>query len=141
MTTTEKINNAIKWINGLSETDLPQGTGELGDSKHGFCCLGYGCNALGIDFDPRDGVSNEFKNSVGLLYDTGLFVKNNKDGDFKFKLTGQIKVNDTQTAESLIELNDDTSYEFKDISNFIKSDPYRVFESEVAKGVEDYFNK
>lgn len=40
-----------KWTHRLRTTPVPQARYQLGDERHGMCCLGVGCDAEGIDFD------------------------------------------------------------------------------------------
>lgn len=134
ITTEQKIENAIKWIKGLKYTKLPQANGSLGDRESGFCCLGYGCSRLNIDYDPNNGDSDEFQKQVGLLTTTGRFSSNfdieyiNGWGNFRF-------------SNSLVSLNDDANYSFRKISTVLINHPEKIFEEEVAKGIKEYFKK
>lgn len=130
ITVEQKINNAIKWITGLTHTKLPQGKGRLGNNTEGFCCLGYGCSRLKIEFDEDDGSNDDFAEAVGLRSDIGKFYGGNtvegKDGVY---------------YDSLIELNDEAKFSFRKISTFLKKRADWIFEPEVAKGIKNHFNK
>ena len=133
MTTTEqKINNAIKWITGLTHTKLPQADGRLGNNTEGFCCLGYGCYRLKIEFDEDDADNSKFTKAVGLRSDIGKFYGGNYVED---------KDKEGSIYDSLIELNDEAKFSFRKISTFLKKRADWIFEPEVAKGIKNHFNK
>jgi hypothetical protein len=46
--------NLELWFTDLEATTLPQGTGQMGDTKAGLCCLGLGCNTAGIEFESDE---------------------------------------------------------------------------------------
>lgn len=123
MKTEQKVKNAITWIDGLKNTRVLQGIGELGDSKTGYCCLGYGCKRLGIPYNKRDEVSEEFQFNVGLKDDHGIF-----DGEY------------VGCYCSLVELNDDLKWSFRKISTFLKKRAKDVFIPEVAEGLIKHYN-
>lgn len=118
MTTQEKANNAIIWIDGLSKTRVKQGIGKLGDSKTGYCCLGYGCMKLKIPYHISDPHSIEFKYKIGLIGTEGSLKKG------IFKNTNSVYLTD---------LNDKDNYSFNKISKEIKNNLENLFEEEVAE--------
>ena len=122
MTTQDKAKNAVKWINELLNTDLPQGTGILGSKKQGFCCLGLGCHILNIFYGDSEGDSEELKETVGLLDSEG-------------------KPWSDHSVESLVTLNDELLYSFKAIADRLITEPEEYFESEVAEQITNYFNQ
>lgn len=124
MKTEQKVKNAITWIDGLKNTRVRQGRGELGDSKTGYCCLGYGCKRLGIPYNKWDEVSEEFQFEVGLKGDHGIF-----DGEYVGYYC------------SLTELNDDVGWSFRKISTFLKKRAKDVFIPEVAEGIIKHYKK
>ena len=75
MTTQDQIKNAIKWIDGLKNTKLPQGKFSLGNKEDGFCCLGYACEILSVPYNSFDTYSKELPDYVGLKNSTGSFQK------------------------------------------------------------------
>lgn len=108
--------NAIKWANELIHGDREHGVGQLGDKTYGFCCLGVGCDLLGVDYDAGDGNSKEFSDQVGLLNPFGKFVD-------KFTFFNE---------SGLAYVNDQTNAGFKRIGKFLLSHPEKVFKPEVA---------
>lgn len=120
----EQIKNAIKWIDGLISTEVKQGIGALGNDSYGFCCLGFGCNLLGVKYDPTAGNSVEFATEVGLKTVVGTFEKT---------------VINEITVSSLAQLNDLAGYSFKEIAAFIISELGDLFEPEVAKGLFEHY--
>lgn len=123
MKTEQKVKNAITWIDGLKNTRLRQGKGELGDSKTGYCCLGYGCKRLKIPYDSLDEISEEFQFNVGLKDEEGLF-------------TGE----SISYFNSLVDLNDVAKWSFRKISTFLKKRAKDVFIPEVAEGLIKHYN-
>lgn len=122
MKTEQKIQNAITWIDGLKNTRVLQGRGELGDSETGYCCLGYGCKRLGIPYNKWDQVSEEFKFEVGLKDEEGIF-------------SGE----SVAYFNSLVGLNDDAEWSFRKISTFLKKRAKDVFIPEVAEGLIKHY--
>jgi hypothetical protein len=117
----EKTKNAITWIDGLLETQEKQGYGMLGNSKGGFCCLGYGCYKLGIDyFDERE-------SDQRLVELTGLH-----------DMYGTI-ISGYNNFVNLVELNDEAEYSFKEIANIIKENLRDVFTEDVAVELEKHY--
>ena len=128
-TNKQKVNNAIKWIEGLTHTKLPQTDCRLGNRRDGFCCLGYGCSRLGILFYQDASTNADFAKAVGLKSDSGEFgggnyVKDDKDGWHYY---------------SLIDLNDEARFSFRKISTVLKKHADWIFEPEVAKGIKNHF--
>jgi hypothetical protein len=122
-----KASNAIKWIDGLLKTRFKQGTGSLGHATAGFCCLGYGCSLLSIDYLPSDGTSYDFSKSVGLM-------------DISGKFRDKLVCEGVMIAASLAALNDDLAYSFNKISKFIKGNIEELFEDDVAKILKDHYH-
>jgi hypothetical protein len=116
----EQASKAVLWINRLSTTRVKQGTGQLGDSSRGYCCLGYGCKILGIKFNSDDPDSSGFKEQVGMRSMSGGFDKD-------------ITIDEHHNeATSLIDLNDDHGFSFRRISTVIKKKIDELFEEDVA---------
>lgn len=111
---------AIKWIESLSKTKVKQGMRALGDSKSGYCCLGWGCKITKTKYNPPDAVSYEFAKKVGLLVETG-YTNKPKNGDF-----------------GLTTMND-RGVKFKEIAQFMKIQPQEYFTAGVAKIIKAYF--
>jgi|SRR5690606_14453919 len=122
MKTEQRIQNAIKWINELSTTTEKQGKGQLGDDIIGFCCLGLGCSILGIDYHTYHETNSEFTESVGLITDEGYIYRS----DYNYPY-------------SLADANDQEDWSFKKISEFLKSNPEKVFIKEVAEGIKKHY--
>lgn len=127
LTPEEKAANAIIWIDGLKTTKVKQGIGELGNSKNGYCCLGYGCKLLGINYEPTDGTDSDFSYRIGLSGEEGNF-QNGVIHRLKRKHRPYLS-----QVGSLVELNDDINYSFRRISTFIKKNLEDLFEPSVAK--------
>lgn len=119
---------AILWIDRLATTRVNQGREELGDADSGYCCLGYGCKILGVDFRKEDADSNEFTQMIGLRTNSGHFNTNfsTKNGD---------------TADNLVDLNDNLHLSFRRISTLIKSRISELFTPDVAKKINKHYKK
>lgn len=122
----QKIENAIKWINGLSNTKLPQGTGTLGNKQIGFYCLGYACNRLNIPYDSFEEYEPSLVEYVGLKDEYGT-------------IDNSLQIDDT-FFDTLAELNDEAKLSFRRISTVIKNRAEDIFIKEVAEGVKKHFN-
>lgn len=116
LTTEEKVQNAIKWVDELLTTDVKQGYGKLGDMSDGYCCLGLGCHTLGLQYDPDYYESWGFQKVVGLRTAIGMF---------------------DQT--SLVTLNDLGDFSFKQIGEVIKKKYHSLFEEDVAKALDAHW--
>ena len=116
----EKASKAVLWINRLATTRVRQGTGQLGDSSGGYCCLGYGCKILGIEFYSEDSDNRDFMEQVGMRSLAGNFDKDITTDEH------------SSDATSLIDLNDDHGFSFRRISTVIKSKIDEIFEKDVA---------
>lgn len=121
MNNTQRIANAIKWIDGLSKTKVEQGECKLGDSKSGYCCLGYGCKVLKIPYDPNMDVSPKFQKAVGLIRVDGCPIDD--------------------TFRCLTTLNDVDEKSFKQIAKILKTNPEQYFTKGVAKGISKHYTK
>ena len=119
----EKIKCAVKWIDGLAETQEKQGKGQLGNSEWGFCCLGFGCHLFDIDYSDIAAFNCNFTDLVGLKDNFGTFEEGRKYMD-QPGLTG---------------LNDSVHLGFKGISDFLKESPEWAFIPEVAEGVRQHY--
>lgn len=124
----EKIENAIKWIDGLKTTQVKQGTSELGNSERGYCCLGYGCMKLKIPYKADDGTNKEFIKAIGLNGLEGTRIDNNPLG-----------IKNNSNIDSLIEANDDFNYSFRRISTLIKKNIDGLFIPEVAINLKTHY--
>jgi hypothetical protein len=120
-------NNAIKWIDGLSTTTVRQGFEKLGDAEVGFCCLGYGCVLMGVDYQPDDEFSEEFADRVGLRESDGTAYD-----------AGDIMMLDEYY--SLAEMNDG-GRSFKEISDEIKNNLMYLFHPPVAERLREHYSR
>jgi len=116
MNNAKRIENAIEWIRRLGTTKMKQDTGQLGNRKQGFCCLGFGCYINKIDYRHEMGTNMDFQNIVGLRNVSG--VPNKID------------------LELLTYLNDDLEFTFKEISIHLKKYPDAYFTPAVARGIQ-----
>ncbi len=121
----QKAANAIRWINPLPDgKQAPMGKRRrLGDTDNGFCCLGYGCHVLGVDFIGSDALSAELVNLTGLLSAGGTF----KEGRKFYKLSG------------LADINDMTNAGFKRIARLMRTKPHWMFDADVADLIQAYY--
>lgn len=119
-----KINkNAQKWVEALKSGEYSQTTDYLCNDG-GFCCLGVACevflketglplkkypNPSDIGFDENLYSVPEVKEWLGLAGGEGRFVN-----EFKGRLT-------------LTTLNDDEGLSFKEIAEFIETNPEGLF--------------
>ena len=122
---TQEGKKAITWIEELLSTEKKQGRGKLGDEEVGFCCLGLGCNVLGIEHDTWAGQNKEFMEEVGLYGDQGQ-----SRGSIYFP-----------SHPSLITLNDNNKKSFKFIGEHLIKHPRAYFIDSVANEVNEYFSK
>lgn len=127
LTDKQKADNAIKWINGLKSTRHLQGSGALGNSKQGFCCLGYACHKLKIPFIYDEAFSTELVNIIGLNDEYGTISNGCNINGLEFN--------------TLAEINDDTSLSFRRISTLIKKRAEDIFELPVAKIIIQNYKK
>ena len=74
-----KVANAIKWLDELATTELPQGQELLGNIYGGFCCLGVGCKLLELHYISSHGDDAEFNELAGIAR-TGFFIAQNDEG-------------------------------------------------------------
>tara|TARA_R110000737_G_scaffold294039_1_gene300606 strand:+ start:1205 stop:1618 length:414 start_codon:yes stop_codon:yes gene_type:complete len=119
---------AILWIDRLATTRVNQGREQLGDADSGYCCLGFGCKIHGIEFDSEDPDSEIFANMIGLRTNSGHFNTkfSNKHGD---------------TADCLVDLNDNIQLSFRRISTVIKSRIGELFTPDVARKIDKHYKK
>lgn len=117
----EQASKAVLWINRLATTRVKQGTGQLGDRSNGYCCLGYGCKILGIEFNSDDPDSRGFMEQIGMR---------SVGGNFDEPIVDIGIHNDDAT--SLIDLNDDQGFSFRRISTVIKKKIDELFEEDVS---------
>lgn len=127
LTSEQKAQNAITWIDGLSKTRVKQGQTQLGNSEYGYCCLGYGCMKLKIPFDYWESSSELFQKSVGLLTEEGNSKEPLIENDYFYS--------------SLIDLNDGLDFSFRRMSTVIKKKALLLFEPAVAQIVYNHYNK
>ena len=126
MNTANKVANAIKWIDGLLVTRYKQGKNMLGNKEIGFCCLGYGCHILDIDYSYAMGFNSDFAENVGLNHEEGLFLPSEPSGR-------------GVPCSSIGGLNDQAGWTFNQIAKFMISRDFSMFEDNVAgKLVEHY---
>lgn len=97
-----------KWLEALRSGKYDQGTGQLRDSRHCFCCLGVLCDVAAPEAWDDDmwayGKDEDRKEEVGNL-------------PFRFRL----KTGITDTNErDLIRLNDQDKKSFAEIANWIE---------------------
>ena len=78
-----KVANAIKWLDELATTELPQGREQLGDIYEGFCCLGVGCKLLDLNYNSMHGEDHEFNELAGIAR-TCFFIEQNDEKGFSF---------------------------------------------------------
>lgn len=114
---------ALLWIETLATTDHKQLKGSLESVDEGFCCLGLGAHTCNVAFDPDDaGAPALFVERVGLRHTLG----------FATPESGVTYASIEWDTLSLIALNDEKEYSFKQIAAALKKNPQRYFEEEVA---------
>ena len=128
MKTKDKVANAIKWIDGLLVTRYKQGRKRLGNKSSGFCCLGYGCHVLDIDYPDSDFFSESFAEIVGLKrHDSGFTPLENVEGRAHcFSLSG---------------LNDAAGWSFNQIAKFMIDREFSMFEDKVSAKLVEHYKK
>ena len=127
MKTEDKVANAIKWIDGLLVTTVKQGDGQLGNSEIGFCCLGYGCHVLDVDYQANEDYSNPFAVEVGLKKDNARFAPPESIGDSAYY--------------SLADLNDSGKLSFNQIAKFMINRDFSMFEDEVSDKLVKHYKQ
>ena len=137
MTDEAKVANAIKWIDGLAVTRNKQGQGQLGDEETGFCCLGYACHILGIEFEFDATTSEQLVDYLGFHDNDSNFY----DPDFRarYVMVETDNGDDSESVASLIEVNDETDSSFEDISEIIKQHLEKIFEPSVANKLINHY--
>lgn len=60
MLTKTQIDNNLRWRDDLRTTNAKQGTGRLGDSIVGYCCLGRACIVADISYGSIAGNPNHY---------------------------------------------------------------------------------
>ena len=128
MKTKDKVANAIKWIDGLLVTTVKQGKTQLGNKETGFCCLGYGCHILDVDYADYGGFNSDFTERVGLEYDNSNFYP-------------EVHIHGADICESLAMLNDRAGWSFNQIAKFMISRDFSMFEDKVAAQLVEHYNK
>ncbi len=138
LTVNEKVDNAIMWIDSLAKTKVKQGQSQLGNSKEGYCCLGWACKKLKVNYNYQEEFNKEVIDLMGLKTKEGCFIRD-KDSKSYEDLGNNIELNGTYYG-SIADINDtDGRYNFKDISNIIKDNLSLLFEPMVAhKLIEHY---
>lgn len=129
MNNRNKASKAVAWIDGLSTTNEKQAKGRLGNSEVGYCCLGLGCEVLGVDYDMTRGFSTEFNDVVGLNSQYGRYILTN----------GERAREGTKGKEELIFLNDHRNFTFKQIAERLKTHPRRYFHEAVGKLIAKHY--
>lgn len=123
-----------KCLRDLETTDAKQATGRLeriNDGVSGFCCLGRFCVVAEAPRRVDDGGNiiygaYEDANSARLPKELQEALKLDCLGGFKRSITMPHCV----PYYSLSQLNDCSSFSFKDIAAYIRHDPWNVFKDE-----------
>lgn len=123
-----RAKNAIKWIENLPsyKQARKEERGYLGSNKHGYCCIGAGCEILKLAFKSDDILSNEFQHTVGLKHRNGNYTRNCNHKTFYNQF-------------NLAAVNDNTNAGFKRIASFMKKYPELMFHDEVAPLIAKHF--
>jgi hypothetical protein len=119
------------WVCDLETTDAPQGTGALyqkSGSKKGYCRLGRACVSLGIEMDEYSPFNCTFLGHCCDLPDRAVKALKLRT------MNGAFLVPHENGARSLVSLNDDHIWSFKQIAAYIRTNPRNVFidEEELA---------
>ena len=131
ITLKEKVENAKIWIDSLAKTKVKQGVGRLGNSETGYCCLGWACKKLKLDYEYGDAYDNRLVDLMGLKSVTGTF----EDSSGHIVSIELSNIN----YENLETINDFGLHPFREISTIIKDNLELLFEPKVAvKLVEHY---
>lgn len=129
LTNEQKAANAIKWIEAMPNyrrgESMLDGV-ELGRREETYCCLGAGCEVLGIEFDKQGLYIDNFKKAVGLKELEEGFV----DRGWNLSFDRQIRV---------LDVYDVGKYCFKLEANIMKKNPNNMFESGVAEIITKHF--
>jgi len=126
LTAKQRADNAIKWIDSLPDYKQANKISrkKLGNSFIGFCCLGAGCDTLGIHFKAQDAYNFDLVYKTGLINEHGKFFS----GSYYKK-------------SSLAMINDTTNAGFSRISTLMKRKPQLMFETEVAILIKGYYKR
>lgn len=127
ITIKEQQENAIKWLEALLSGKYEQGKNCLGDEDTGYCCWGLGCKIVGIDFSPSDGWDDNLYQYIGYKNEGGYIDPIVKKGSHKYV--------------SLALLNDNASWTFFQIADYLIEHCETNFIPEVAEAIKQHFNK
>ena len=131
ITLKEKVENAKIWIDSLAKTKVKQGVGILGNSVTGYCCLGWACKKLKLDYEYYGNFDDRLVDLMGLKSRKGTF-KDSSGYIVSIKLGNCNYTN-------LAKINDTGLHPFREISTIIKDNLELLFEPKVAvKLVEHY---
>lgn len=128
LTPQQQADNAIIWIDSLVKTKVKQGEGMLGNSKEGYCCLGWACKKLKLDYKHGDGFDDRVIDIIGLKRETGGFINE----------VGNVAI--VEGHHSLAEMNDSGDYTFKQISKVIVENIPLLFNLETATILQNHYH-
>ena len=103
------------WLDDLKTTNAKQCLGELTDQKGGYCCLGRAYVANG--YRARSGQYEGERQRLGVEMLSKLKLNS---------VEGNMSISSFEET-SLVELNDNEGMTFKQIAEFIESNPEKVF--------------
>lgn len=118
------------WLRDLETTTEPQTRGALhrlgdwGDHTAGYCCLGRGCVALGIE-EELDRYSGRFLGEKTTLPEA--VVKTLRLRGDCGNLFIPVEWMLGESASTLTELNDEARWPFAEIAAYIRANPWNVF--------------
>lgn len=124
---------AIWWIDGLLNTNHLQAQNQLGDEITGFCCLGYGCYSLAINYPSADPSSLELQQKILLQSETG----NPRENDaLMYYLENKLGT----VQSELVSINDNVfDGTFNEIGRILSEFPECYFHPEVASIIKKHY--
>ena len=115
--------NAINWIEAMQSGNYKQGKKRLGNHELGFCVWGLGCYISNIPYNPMMIWNSELHKHIGFIRMHSKMFPH---------------VNDFYV--SLIGLNDDGNWTFKQIANYLIKHADTNFIPNVALEIKKHFN-
>jgi hypothetical protein len=120
------------WLNDLEKTRAKQGTSAL-HGPTGWCCLGRACRLAGI-IPTKHRISDEFlfdghSADLPISVVDKLYLRSNMGWIACAKNYPELR-----GSRSLVNLNDDLGWTFKQIARWIRKNPSAVFTSGYEEG-------
>ena len=131
----EILENRKKWVEFLKSPEIKKTTGMLENIDQSRCCLGHGCYALGIEREVTNGVIFYEEEDI---FAPEVFIEKVGLRGVEGKLKNPYNTEKRDDINSLVELNDETSYSPQQIGEFIEQNITGEEENSPFKPLKDY---